>query len=313
MARDIDKKLRLTAALLGAVTCKDLAATFRQVNKSTSFDVDRAYKWLQGRARPRERQVYEDWVKVLDVRRSGDWVAECDIDSFLDEVAERHQRDRQDLRQRAEASIVTASDQEQSDPAVAGLFACYSHAWSPYFSGRLIRGGLSIAMASSPRRLVANYTERLPTGRIQLEGPVVIGKRLMTTEVRERGSDSVLYLALFPPSSPVSILGGLLSGATLIGRDPQPSVSRIAVVRLPETSAPALRESEAYLPAQASVADDLARLGLAVTDPATVDRRLAEFLDGGGQGLDQISLSTYGALVELFDRTWLAHLATTSA
>ncbi|MFO1161667.1 MAG: hypothetical protein U1E60_22705 [Reyranellaceae bacterium] len=313
VARDIDKKLRLTAALLGAVTCKDLAATFRNINKSTSFDVDRAYKWLQGRARPRERQVYEDWAKVLDLDRPGDWIAECDTDAFLEQISARHQRDPEALRRRAEASIVIAGDQEQPDAAVTGLYACYSHAWSPYFQGRLIRGELSITLASNPRRLFATYAERLPTGRMQLEGPVSIGKRLMSLEVRERGGDSLLFLALFPPSSPVSVLGGLLTGATMIGPDSQPSVSRIALIRLPPASAGLLREHEAYLPAHASIAQDLARLGLPIADPATVDQRLQAFLAGGGGGLDQIALTTYGALVELFDRTWLTHLATAAA
>ena len=65
MARDIDRKLRLTAAVLGTITRKDLAAQFRLINPATTFDVERAQKWLQGRARPRERQVYEDWASAL--------------------------------------------------------------------------------------------------------------------------------------------------------------------------------------------------------------------------------------------------------
>ena len=71
MARDIDRKLRLTAVLLGTVARKDLAAAFRRVNANTSFDIGRADKWLQGRAQPRERQVYEDWAKVLELDRPG--------------------------------------------------------------------------------------------------------------------------------------------------------------------------------------------------------------------------------------------------
>ena len=62
MARDIARKLRLTAAVLGTIARKDLAAAFRRVNASTSFDTGRADKWLQGRAQPRELQVYEQYV-----------------------------------------------------------------------------------------------------------------------------------------------------------------------------------------------------------------------------------------------------------
>jgi hypothetical protein len=37
----------------------------------TSLDIGRADKWLQGRAHPREREVYDDWSKVLDPGRPG--------------------------------------------------------------------------------------------------------------------------------------------------------------------------------------------------------------------------------------------------
>jgi hypothetical protein len=65
IGREIDRKLRLTGAALGTVTLKDLAAAFRRINPATRFDIDRAHKWLQGRARPREAQVYEDWAQSL--------------------------------------------------------------------------------------------------------------------------------------------------------------------------------------------------------------------------------------------------------
>ena len=104
MARDIARKLRLTAAVLGTIGRKDLAAAFRRVNASTSFDTGRADKWLQGRAQPRELQVYEDWSKVLDLDRSGQWIANCDTEAFLDEICSRHGRDREALLGSIEAS-----------------------------------------------------------------------------------------------------------------------------------------------------------------------------------------------------------------
>ena len=67
MATDIGRKLCLTAALVGAVTRKDLAAAFRRVDPATPFDLGRAHKWLQGRSRPRERRVYEDWARLVDL------------------------------------------------------------------------------------------------------------------------------------------------------------------------------------------------------------------------------------------------------
>jgi hypothetical protein len=71
LARDIDRKLRLTAALLGAATRKDLAAAFRKISPATPFDVNRAHKWMQGRAQPRELQLYADLGEASRPRPNG--------------------------------------------------------------------------------------------------------------------------------------------------------------------------------------------------------------------------------------------------
>ena len=308
MARDIDRKLRLTAVLLGTVARKDLAAAFRRVNANTSFDIGRADKWLQGRAQPRERQVYEDWAKVLELDRPGQWIADCDVDVFLDEICARHGRDRKTLLRDIE---VFGSRVNGQGPALslAGTFVCYSHAWSPYFRGRLIRGELTVAASSAPNRLQATYTEVLPTGLLELKGVINIGKRATQGGVGEDTSGvPTLTFCLFPASPPASVLGGLMFGTTLIGPDAQPSVTRIAMVRLPAAT-PRLRSAAAYLPAQASIAEDLAELGLPVQDSAAVDRHLSEFLAVGVGGFDQVSMLAYRALADLFDRIWLAGMA----
>lgn len=308
MARDIDRKLRLTAALLGTVARKDLAAAFRRVNANTSFDIGRADKWLQGRAQPRERQVYEDWAKVLELDRSGQWIADCDIDSFLDEICVRHGRDRNVLSRDIEVFSGRVNGQNAA-LSLAGTFVCYSHAWSPYFQGRLIRGELTITNSSTPNRLHAFYTEVLPTGLLELKGTINIGKRATQGSVGEDSSGvPTLTFCLFPASPPVSVLGGLMFGTTLIGPDAQPSVTRIAMVRLPAANA-RLRSTAAYLPAQASIAGDLGEFGLHVRDAAAADRLLSEFLAVGVNGFDQVSVPAYRALADLFDRIWLSDLS----
>ncbi|MFO1162808.1 MAG: hypothetical protein U1E60_28505 [Reyranellaceae bacterium] len=144
MARNIDRKLRLTAALLGVVARKDLAAAFRRVNATTPFEIGRADKWLQGRSQPRELQVDEDWSKVLELDRPGQWVADCDTDAFLDAICLRHGRDRESLLNAIEPSGSRNASVPGTALELAGTFVSYSHAWSPYFRGRLIRGELAI-------------------------------------------------------------------------------------------------------------------------------------------------------------------------
>ncbi|MFO1082043.1 MAG: hypothetical protein U1E23_15605 [Reyranellaceae bacterium] len=305
MAQDIDRKLRLTAALLGTATRKDLAGAFRRVNPQTVFDVTRADKWLQGRARPREGQLYEDWSKVLELDRSGRWVSDCPFEEFVEAVASRHRRDPDDLRRAADAPASRANP-EAPGLSLAGTYVAYSHAWSPYFRGQLIRGSIVVGASGRGDRPSARYSEVLPTGPMELDGTVAVDKRTIRIEVYDPTRISqYLIFALFPPTPPVSVLGGLMFGTTLIGPDAQPSVSRVVMVRLPEPSS-RLQSEESYLPADASLAEDLLALGLPIHEPAAVDRCLARFLgDGGGHGMDQVPASGYRELIELFDRAWL--------
>ncbi len=305
MAREIDRKLRLTAALLGTVARKDLAAAFRRVNAKTSFEIGRADKWLRGLAQPREMEVYADWAKVLDLDRSGQWIADCDTEAFLDEICIRHGREREALLRALEASSSRGGSKARTALDLAGTFVCYSHAWSPYFRGQLIRGELTVGLESSPNRLPVTYTEVLPTGAMELRGLMLVADRGVHIQVSEpTGSAQVVTFCLFQASPPASILGGLMFGTTRIGPDAQPSVTRIVMVRLPASNA-RLRSGEAYL-SPGSIAEDLATLGLGVGDPAATERLFAEFLMGDGGGFDQVPVSTYRALADVFDRRLLS-------
>lgn len=305
MPQDIDRKLRLTATFLGAIARKDLVAAFRRVNSHTSFEIGRADKWLQGRARPREQQVYDDWSKVLGLDRSGQWIADCDFEAFLDAVCERHGRDRAALLRDLDAPSGRAGP-SGSGLELAGTFACYSHAWSPYFRGRVIRGELSVKNDANGHRLSAAYTEMLPTGPMALKGILSLGKHGMHIQVSDdAGGAQIFSFCLFPPSPPASVFAGFMSGATVIGPDAQPSTTRIVMVRMPAGTG-RLQAAQAYLPAQGSMAQDLVSLGLHLDDPAAADRHLEAFLHGGGSGFDQIPVPAYRALVDLFDRSWLS-------
>jgi class 3 adenylate cyclase len=198
-----------------------------------------------------------------------------------------------------------AVGQRKSTLELVGTYACYSHAWSPYFRGRLIRGILSIAAAPGPQRLLGTYTEALPTGRMRVEGTVTMAERALYLDLCEPQGGARFLFCLSPPTAPASVLGGFMSGAAVIGPESQPSVTRIVMVRLP-TASPPLDPPDAYLPPDASLAGDIVALGLAVADPDLVDRALAAFLSGGGGGgLDQIPWAAWRAVVEVFDRQWL--------
>lgn len=307
MATRIDRKLSLVASLLGAGTRKELAAAFRRVNPTTEFDLQRAHKWLQGRAQPRGRRIYEDLALLVDIGRSPDWIAECEVDAFIDEICHRHGVARELLMRRAEAfrGGGYGEDRHERELELAGTYACYSHAWSPYFRGRLVRGTLAIAPDGRMQHLSCTYGEALPIGRLQYVGSLVSAERDLHIRLRaERGPQQML-IWLFEPTPPVSVLGGLMCGTTVMSAAPDLSITRIVGVRL---SAPStvLSTTDAYLPQGASLAGDLASMGLEVDAPDRVDAALARFLTPAGHdGFDQVSVASYREVVELFDRSWL--------
>lgn len=312
MPHRIAEKLRLTSALLGVVSRKDLAAAFRRANPGTAFDLGRADKWLQGRSHPRQTSVYEDWSKVVDLGKPGAWIAECDLPAFVEEICARHGLDRTELARRAEPQIVPSSSRRTTDQGsgsmLAGSYACYSNALSPYYGGHLIRGTLSIEPEPRSHALAACYCEMLPTGRFVARGSIADTKRGLYAHTREAGGDAELFFCLFPPSRPASILAGYMCAPTIIGPDPQPSVTRILMIRTPDSAAPP-SDWGGYLPSAGSIVEDLARLGFDLADQAhrpRVDRQLRQFLaETGSDGPCQIPTTDFRAILGLFDRHWL--------
>ena len=168
-------KLRLTAALFGCTTGKELCNRFRAINPVTGFDLERSRKWLQGRALPRQIQVYDDWAKLLGTARTGHWLARCTLDAFLDEVATLFDADPSDLLRRANQlasrSEQVAVTQHSSGHTLGGAYVAYSHAWSPYHRGQLIRGTLVIT-PSKGVGLVASYSEMFTGQPVRWAGPI---------------------------------------------------------------------------------------------------------------------------------------------
>ena len=151
LARDFAMKLRLAAVVLGCTTRKELAAAFRGVNPATTFDVERADKWLSGKALPRGADVYRDWSKLLALDRPLEWLASCSVDELLAVLAQPAWRRARTCCWNVPVTFRTA---RAGTPAprppdggasfVEGAYACYSYAFSPYFPGWLIRSSMII-------------------------------------------------------------------------------------------------------------------------------------------------------------------------
>lgn len=305
MARSVDEKLRLTAAILGAATRKDLAVHFRRINPRTGFDVDRASKWMQGRAQPRDAALYDDWVGVLALDRAGTWLADCEVPDFLDALVARHGVDAEALTMRARAMRrePAPAGTPEAGAALDGVFVSYSPSWSPYYRDHLIRGVLSIETGGAGR--VAHYTENLPTATMTATGPVISARRALHLHLHDAVGDNHLSFCLFPSAPPHGVLAGTMTGAAIIGPEPQPTAGRVVMFRSGASVAAALALPP-YLAPGRSVAADLAGLGFALDDPATVDRHIIRLLAPGERHhFDQPPAPDFRALLAIFDRHWL--------
>ena len=309
---ELAAKLRLTAAALGCTTHKDLCGRFSALNPATEFDLERSYKWMQGRALPRSARVYADWVRVIGTSRTPDWLMHCGIGEFLQELEAIRGVSAEELLRRARLADAGKDREAASglgaDNYVAGTYACYSFAWSSYFSGKLIRGSLVVepghGAAAAP---TAIYAETLATGRCEMRGPVQLRGRSLFLDLRDAASGLPLFFALYLPAPPASVLTGLMTGATLVGPDPEPSVSRIAVVRVPATPAQ-LDDSNRYLDADDNaLTRDLGELGLSAGTGGEIGATILGFLTAAARqpGFDQVRREETAPLVAALDRLFI--------
>ncbi|KMO36320.1 hypothetical protein ACQVP2_33050 [Methylobacterium aquaticum] len=318
--RDFAAKLQLTAAVLGCQSQKSLAARFRQINPRTEFDVARSYKWTQGRTLPRSAALFDDWARLLNLGRSTQELLTADLDTFRDWLAERYGQVPaavRGTRARREADGLPLVVPRIDERPLEGHYACFSHAQSPYYRGRLIRSSLTIEPPDDPGEpAMAHYTQTAPSfGVARLSGPVrMYGQTPCLAMHTVSASLAPIFVTLFRPTRPVSVLTGIMSSFTVVDPDNQPPyATRFVAVRIPPQAGHRLEAGNRYLEAGASPASELAALGLAVAAAPDLDRRVAEYLDTGGwAGSLKGSADASGWLTIACDRVWLAtceHLA----
>lgn len=269
MPSDFAWKLRLTAAMLGCNGRKGLCAAFRAANPATGFDLERAHKWLQGKALPRHAGVYADWAVVLGTDRSAAWLASCTRDAFMAELCRLSESTPEVLEARAAAFGGTAKSPVQH--YLCGDFVAYSRAWAGSKAGLVIRGRFSVSASRGARFAVA-YREEIPGGTLVMSGTADLAGRVLHVLVRDPSSNGPLFFSLLVPGRPAAMLCGMVAGATFASADPEPSATRIVLLRS-EAGAAALDAGNRYI-APDEIAADLARIG-SPADAAAVLRFLA--------------------------------------
>ena len=314
LARDFAIKLRLAAVVLGCTTRKELAAAFRGVNPDTAFDVERADKWLSGKALPRAADVYRDLSKLLAVDRPLEWLASCSADELLAVLAKRDGVAPDLLFEGARDFPNGARRHLAPRPLdggasfIEGAYACYSFSFSPYFPGWLIRSSMLIGPGHGLGSVA--YSHNMPPLPTRFSGDITFNGRGMQIALHQTAAgDMRIHMALFGPAPPATVLAGMLCGAAVVTHEPEPSAARIILIRLPAPS-PAFDALYTAFQPEESIAEDLALAGLHFSDRDEVDRRIKAFLPARPRlGIEQIATAEYRELVEYFNREHYARVA----
>lgn len=259
-------KLRLTQRALHCGSLKELAARFRAVNPRTAFEVERARKWMRGVARPRDHRFYDDWAMVIGSARGGAWIAAASPAAFADELVDVLAADPAAL----EAVLSTLEGRRAAAPAgpdpASGSYVTYSHAYSRYYRGSLVRGVLRIA----PRpegRYDLTYREKFQEqhvidvrGRAELSGGLLA---CHATDPDAAAKATPFLFLLRTPGHPPHVLFGQMLAAAAFGPEREPGASPFVAVRVGDAAAARTEDKVCYLDAkEAAIAEDLGALDL---------------------------------------------------
>ena len=227
LVRDFAMKLRLAAVVLGCTTRKELAAAFRAANPETTFDVERADKWLNGRALPRTADVYRDLSRLLAPDRPLEWTTGCSADELMAILIERASLPPDLLLEAARNFPHGARRQPAPRPVdsgasfVEGAYACYSYSFSPYFPGWLIRSSMLIGPGHGENSVA--YSHNMPPLPTRFVGDVTFNGRGMQIALHQTVSgDMRIHMALFGPAPRRRCWRGCCAAPPWSHRSPSP-------------------------------------------------------------------------------------------
>lgn len=236
---DFPEKLRLIMRVTGCDTQKALLGKLRSVNPSTVYDPARAYKWIQGRARPRSPAVYDDLALLLDVGIDGEQLRSCDYKSFHALLAQHYGHRVPDFELKSETGGSEAGhvEPDRGMPAyLPGKYWVLSRAWSPHRPDALVLGMMVLGRAPDGG-LSAEYLEQLPWNQVRLSGPVRRAGRNLNAPLSSDDGEIVITFTLAVPPAPGAVLAGVMSGVTVNDAEMRPIAGRVLCLRLPDETA----------------------------------------------------------------------------
>ena len=128
-----------------------------------------------------------------------------------------------------------------------GAYACYSFSFSPYFPGWLIRSSMIIGPGHGVGSVA--YSHNMPPLPTRFSGDITFNGRGMQIALHQTvAGDMRIYMALFGPAPPATVLAGMLCGAAVVTPEPEPSAARIILIRLPARARPSMRSTRLSSP-----------------------------------------------------------------
>ena len=307
MAVEFASKLQMTAQALGCVTQKELCARFHQANPDTQFQLANSYKWMQGRATPRAGAVFEDWARVLDIGKSGRFLADCSLEEFAEALAAHYQ-----LGGETGDTDGSGAAPFSLTALLLGHFALYSLSWSKAASGVVLRGSLHIEAASDGTP-AAHYEERVAGGGLSFSGPVRAAHRALHLTLNDATHQSSLFFSCHRPTPPANVLTGIIAGSAYHDPESRPMAGRFFAVRHLQKEG-VLTDSNRYLEGGArELARDLESLGYRFGADLDIGAVCLDFL-GPANSPDQlaVSLTDNESLSMAFDRPFMPRQSTNS-
>ncbi|WPZ34577.1 hypothetical protein T8K17_00245 [Thalassobaculum sp. OXR-137] len=286
-----DKLLMATEAL-GCRTLAELVGRVRTMDASTPITLDRAYKWAQGRATPRDGKAYHDLAQLLDLGEDGAFVRSCSLEHFKERLSRRYPR------WRADDGAGRLSSVARPDPAVAAWptltterYATYSLSWAAGRGGQVVRGSSRIATAPGFTRPRIDYVEDTAEGRLTFAGDLRISRNLLMVNFDAAEADVLLSMVLLVSSTPSPAFGGLVIGQSIQPGEARPVCGRLLMVAMDDTVTDPERRNGYHEVGSGSLADDLAGIGYGEADCDAVARSIVGYLKSPSRSDGHLSIA----------------------
>lgn len=280
-AQDFSRKLTLAAETLGCGTMKELLARLLAANPATGFDLQRAYKWLQGRSTPRDPGVYQDLADVLGLAQGGEFVRTASFEAFAAAV-----------RGVGAAAVDLAGGSALRH--LDGRYCLYMPTFSRFPVPRILRCTTTIETGSDGATVLRVGVPR-PGFLLWFRGRLEYAERAVVSLLRGEDHSIPMMFMFADPPPPVRVIAGLSVSTAAFIADIEPHCCRMLMIRTPPENAGLPADGNFFDFEEQAMVGELERLGYRDAGPAGLAPHVLDFL---GALVDRPTISVPSEAVE---------------